>query len=252
MPYAYVFVTNTLRTNAWIRAAAVKPGNPSVVHHALIFQVVPGSVAQMLAQVEAIQGGLAGYFAGFVPGMKQVFYPAGTGKSLAARSILVFQMHYTPNGTATTDATEIGLYLTPDRPASELKTGAGYSTEIDIAPGDKLSRIVAEKTFATAVDLHELSPHMHFRGNSMRFDAFLPDGTTNTILNVPKYDFAWQALYRLAQPVRLPAGTRVRISGTFDNSRWNPFNPNPTARVNFGEQTSDEMFVGYMNYTEVR
>ena len=252
MPYAYLFVTNTLRTNAWIRAAAVKPGNRSVVHHALIFQVQPGTLSQMLAQVEAIRGGLSGYFAGFVPGMKQVFYPADTGKQLIARSILVFQMHYTPTGTATTDATEIGLYLRDTPPPAELKTGAGYTTALDIAPGDRRSRVVAERLFTTAVDLRELSPHMHFRGYSMRFDAVLPDGSIQTILNVPKYDFAWQALYRLTQPVRLPAGTRVRISGTFDNSRWNPFNPDPTARVGFGEQTSDEMFIGYMNYTEVR
>ena len=86
----------------------------------------------------------------------------------------------------------------------------------------------------------------------MRFEALLPDGTSQVLLNVPKYDFNWQALYRLSKPVRLPAGSRIRISGTFDNSRWNPFNPNAKARVGFGEQTDDEMFIGYVNYSEVR
>jgi hypothetical protein len=250
VPYSYLFVTNSLPTNRWIRAAAVRPGNPSVVHHALVFQVVPGTLSQMLAQVNAIQGGLAGYFAAFVPGMKQSFYPPGTGKLLAGRGILVFQMHYTPNGTATTDASEIGLYLSDRAPASELKTSAAYNTAIDIQPGQKGYRIQGERTFATAVDVRELSPHMHYRGNSMRFEAVLPDGSVRTLLNVPKYDFAWQALYRLAEPVRLPAGSRLRIQGTFDNSRWNPFNPNAASRVGFGEQTDDEMFIGYVNYTE--
>ena len=112
--------------------------------------------------------------------------------------------------------------------------------------------MVAERSFDKAVDVHELSPHMHFRGDSMRFEALLPDGSSQVLLNVPKYDFNWQALYRLSQPVRLPAGSRIRISGGFDNSRWNPFNPDAKSRVRFGEQTDDEMFIGYINYSEVQ
>ena len=250
VPYAYLFVTNTLPTNTWIRAAAVRPGNAAVVHHALIFQVTPGNVLQMLAQVQEIQGGLAGYFAAYVPGMKQAFYPPDTAKSLKGRSILVFQMHYTPYGVATSDQSEIGFYLQATPPRTELKTSAGYNTSLDIPPGQKDYRTTAERLFTGAVELRELSPHMHFRGNSMRFDAVLPDGTVRTLLNVPKYDFAWQAVYRLEEPVRLPAGSRLRLEGTFDNSRWNPFNPNPAARVRFGEQTADEMFIGYVNYTD--
>ena len=134
----------------------------------------------------------------------------------------------------------------------ELKTGAASSTAIDIPAGARDHRMVAERTFDTAIDVHELSPHMHFRGDSMRFEAILPDGTSRVLLNVPKYDFNWQALYRLAEPVRLPAGSRIRISGGFDNSRWNPFNPDAKSRVRFGEQTDDEMFIGYVNYSEVR
>jgi hypothetical protein len=111
--------------------------------------------------------------------------------------------------------------------------------------------MVAERSFDKAVDVHELSPHMHFRGDSMRYEAFLPDGSSQVLLNVPKYDFNWQALYRLAQPVRLPAGSRIQISGGFDNSRWNTFNPDAKSRVRFGEQTDDEMFIGYLNYSEV-
>ncbi len=252
MPYTYLFITNTLKTNAWIRAAAVKPGNRAVVHHALIFQVNPGSLASMFSQIAAIQGGLAGYFAGFVPGMKQVFYPERTGKKLVARSILVFQMHYTPNGSETTDTTELGLYLTSTPPDTELTTGAIYSTAISIAPGEKRNRIAAEKTFPTAIDVHELSPHMHYRGYAMRFEAVLPDGSSQVLLNVPKYDFAWQTLYRLEQPIRLPAGSKIKLTGAFDNSRFNPFNPNPAVQVKFGEQTGDEMFVGYLNYSVAR
>jgi hypothetical protein len=251
MPYAYVTVNNTLKTNAWLRAAVIRPGNRAVVHHALIFYIKAGSPSQMAADFLAIQGGLNGYYAGYVPGMDQREYPAGTAKYLPAGGTLVFQMHYTPNGKATTDATEMGLYLSPTPPAMELKTGAASSTAIDIPAGARNHRMVAERSFDKAVDVHELSPHMHFRGDSMRFEAFLPDGSSQVLLNVPKYDFNWQALYRLSQPVRLPAGSRIRISGGFDNSRWNFFNPDAKSRVRFGEQTDDEMFIGYINYSEV-
>jgi hypothetical protein len=251
MPYGYLSVTNTLKTNAWLRAAVIRPGNRTVVHHALIFYIKPGSIFQMLADFQAIQGGLNGFYAGYVPGMDQREYPAGTAKFLPAGGTFVFQMHYTPNGKATTDATEMGLYLSPTPPAMELKTGAANSTAIDIPAGARNHRMVAERFFDKAVDIHELSPHMHFRGDSMRFEALLPDGSSQILLNVPKYDFNWQALYRLSQPVRLPAGSRIRISGGFDNSRWNPFNPDAKSRVRFGEQTDDEMFIGYINYSEV-
>ncbi len=252
MPYAYVTVTNSLKTNAWLRAAVIRPGNRAVVHHALIFYIKAGSVLQMLADFQAIQGGLNGFYAGYVPGMDQREYPTGTAKFLPAGGTFVFQMHYTPNGKATSDATEMGLYLSATPPSMELKTGAANSTAIDIPAGARNHRMVAERSFDKAVDVHELSPHMHFRGDSMRFEAFLPDGSSQILLNVPKYDFNWQALYRLWKPVRLPAGSRLRISGGFDNSRWNPFNPDAQSRVRFGEQTDDEMFIGYVNYSEVQ
>ncbi len=86
----------------------------------------------------------------------------------------------------------------------------------------------------------------------MRFEAVLPDGSSQVLLNVPKYDFAWQTLYRLEQPIRLPAGSKIKLTGAFDNSRFNPFNPNPAVQVKFGEQTGDEMFVGYLNYSVAR
>jgi hypothetical protein len=249
IPYRNPLVANPLTNDVWLRAAVVKPGNRGVVHHALIFNSTNTNFIQILLETGA---GLSTFFAGYVPGMSPAEYPAGTGKLLRAGSTFLFQMHYTPNGTAATDVTELGLYFAAARPASELITGSAFSVRIDIPPGAKVQQPAVSTEFPKAVDIYEMSPHMHYRGDWMRYEAILPDGSRQILLNVPKYDFAWQALYRLEHPVRLPAGSRVELHGGYDNSRWNPFNPDPQARVSFGEQTDDEMFIGYINYVEVR
>ena len=244
VPYRYLIVMSPFPTDVWLRAAVVRPGNRKVVHHALIF------TGTSFADILQVQAGLGGFFAGYVPGMDQTEYPAGTGKLLKRGSFIIFQMHYTPVETAQTDATQIGLYVAATRPAKELKTGAAYTTSFTIPPGAGDAAVSAEKIFDRAVTIYEMSPHMHYRGKRMKFEAQLPDGTVDTLLNVPAYDFAWQAMYRFTEPRRYPAGTRIRVTGAFDNSVWNPFNPDPSASVTFGEQTSDEMFIGYLNYSE--
>jgi len=197
-----------------------------------------------------VQAGLGGFFAGYVPGMDQSLYPEGTGKLLKAGSFIIFQMHYTPVATAQTDETQSGLYLASAPPSKELKTGAAYDTSFVIPPGARDAAVAAQMNFTKPVTLYEMSPHMHCRGKRMRFEAVLPDGTVETLLNVPNYDFAWQSMYRLAEPRRLPAGSAVRLTGGFDNSPWNPWNPGPGSEVRFGEQTDEEMFIGYLNYSE--
>lgn len=244
VPYQYTFVASPFSTNVWLRAAVVRPGNRAVVHHALVF------TATSFADLLQVQGGLGGFFAGYVPGMEQAWYPEGTGKLLKRGSYIVFQMHYTPVGTAQTDETQIGLYLSATPPARELKTGAAYDTSFVIPPGARDAAVTAQTTFARPVTVYEMSPHMHYRGKRMRFEAVLPDGTVDTLLNVPHYDFAWQSMYRFSEPRRYPAGTTLRLVGGFDNSGANPWNPNPASEVRFGEQTDEEMFIGYMNYTE--
>jgi hypothetical protein len=241
IPYRYLLVKNPVPTNVWLRAATVRPGNREVVHHSLVFS------ASNAADFLQVMGGLGGFFAGYVPGSDPVEFPAGTGKLLKAGSYLVFQMHYTPNGKATTDRTEIGLYFAAQPPQRELVTTAAFDTEFSIPPGVRDHEVVAETVVPQNSLLYEMSPHMHYRGARMRFEALYPDGTAETLINIPGYEFAWQTLFRLAEPKRIPAGTRIRITGGFDNSADNPWNPDPLKTVLFGEQTSDEMLIGYLN-----
>jgi peroxiredoxin len=244
--YRYVTVATGTTGDKWLRAAVVKAGNRRSVHHALVFD---GTLLDVLLT----SGGLGGFFAGYVPGYEQTWFPEGTGKLLKSGTPLTLQMHYTATGQAETDATQVGLYYMSAPPPRELSTKAAANVTLSIPPGAKEYEREATFVASTTKDvmLYELNPHMHFRGKRFKFDALYPDGTSETLLSVPQYDFNWQSMYRLAQPKRLPAGTTIRVRGAFDNSAQNPANPNPRATVTFGEQTSDEMFIGYINYAEL-
>ena len=242
IPYQYFEVENPIQEDAWLRAAVVKPGNAKVLHHALIFVKYP----EHLKSIEPRQnGGTAGYFTGFVPGAEAVPFPEGTGKYLPKVTRIIFQIHYSPTGKAETDLTELGLYLLQSKPEWELRTRAATQTELLITPGERVHKTKATYTFRKEAVLHSLSPHMHVRGTSFKYDLVYPGGKTETILSVPRWDFNWQTLYRFSDPKKVPAGTELICSGTFDNSATNPSNPNPKQWVIFGEQTTDEMFIGY-------
>jgi hypothetical protein len=247
VPYRYLELKTTLPADTWLRAAVVKPGNLKVVHHCLVF------LGNRFEVFVLNGGGLAGFFAGYVPGMRAVEYPENTGKLLPQGQVITFQMHYTTSGAEETDETEIGLYTMAAAPPMPLLTKSAFNLDLKIPPGDPEYEREAEFTPSATQDvlLYEMSPHMHLRGARFKYEALYPDGTSEVLLSVPKYEFHWQTLYRLAQPKRLPAGTVIRCRGAFDNSAQNPENPDPAQLVRFGEQTDDEMFIGYLNYSEL-
>ena len=240
LDYRYLKVTTTFPTNAWLRAAVILPGNTRVVHHCLVYY---GS--------DSLFAGLAGFFAGYVPGYDPVAFPEGTGKLLPKSTELTFQMHYVTTGQPETDQTRIGLYVLPAPPSYELQTRSAPNIGFTIPPRASDLEATASYTFNKKALLYEMSPHMHLRGSRFRYEALYPDGTREVLLSVPHYEFHWQTLYRLAQPKLLPAGTRLLCTGAWDNSPQNTENPNPDAVVRFGEQTFDEMFIGYFNFAEV-
>ncbi len=242
--YRYLVVGNPFGRDVWLRAAVVSPGNARVVHHVLVFN------ATSFTDVLQIKAGLGGYFAAYVPGMAQGEYPAGTGKLLKKNAFMVFQMHYTVSGQPETDQTEVGLYLADGIPGKELRTAAAYTTTFTIPPGNPEYASAAEFQMPRDGLVYEFSPHMHYRGRSFRFEAVYPDSRREVLLNVPFYRFDWQTLYRLAEPKRLPAGTKIITTGTWDNSPRNPYNPDPSASVRFGEQSWEEMFIGYFNWSD--
>lgn len=173
-------------------------------------------------------------------------------KRIPARSKLIFQMHYTPNGKPQQDRSCIGLIFAP---ASEIKyevtTQKAANPRFRIPPGDPNHKVEANYTFDKDSLLLAMFPHMHLRGKSFRYTATYPDGHEEILLDVPHYDFNWQNAYELAEPKRIPAGTHIHCVAHFDNSPQNWANPDPSAAVRWGDQTWEEMMIGYFDCTPV-
>ncbi len=237
--YRYINVTTTFPSNVWLRAAVVRPGNRRVVHHCLVFE-----------GTNSLLRGLDGFFTGYVPGTEPDPFPPGTGKLLPAGRVLQFQMHYIATGQPETDQTELGLYVMPAPPTYPLQTKSAFNVSFTIPANAQDYAAEASYTFARKSRIYEMSPHMHFRGSRARYEV-VTNGVTNILLNVPKYSFDWQRNYRLVQPFDVPAGAVLRVKGAFDNSVFNASNPDPNATVRFGEQTYEEMFIGYFNFAEI-
>jgi hypothetical protein len=154
-------------------------------------------------------------------------------------------MHYTTSGRETVDATQIGLFLHDAPPTYVMSGGVAGQRRFIIPPGAKEHKLRGEQVIEKDAYLYQMTPHMHFRGKYMSYTAEYPDGSTELLLSVPKYDFNWQFSYRLDEPLFLPAGSKLIAEGAMDNSDRNLGNPDPTRPVFFGLQTMHEMFFGF-------
>ena len=246
IPYKYSFVQTRLKEDKWVRAIEIRPGVREVVHHILVFVRYP---LKRLREQPRIDGGLFyGYFGVMVPGERPMIYPEGQGKVLPAGSVLIFQIHYTAIGKEHEDRTSVGMKFWDKPPENEILTRGIVNKRIRIPPGAADHREDARFTLRHGARILGFLPHMHVRGKSFRYVAEYPDGREEILLDVPKYDFNWQLFYRLKEPKRVPEGTKIRAIARYDNSKDNPANPDPSAQVRFGDQTWDEMLIGYMDF----
>ncbi len=243
MPYQTATIETTFAEDRWVRALEVQPTAREVVHHVLIFAQ---SGAGRRFEGEDNESG--GFFAAYVPGNDHVIWPAGFAKRLPAGAKLRFQIHYTPNGTATRDQIKLGLIFAKEPPEHIVHVAGISDHRLNIPPGAAHHPESAVIPIPADVKLLAFMPHMHVRGSAFRYEAILPDGTVRTLLDVPRYDFNWQLSYRYAEPPTLPRGSKLRATGWFDNSANNPANPDPTKTVRWGPQTFDEMMLGYVEY----
>ena len=188
---------------------------------------------------------------GYVPGNSTRVFPEGTAMRLPAGASLVFQMHYTTIGEATTDRTRLGLIFTKDRPAVVLNGSALANGSLHIPAGASNHQVDAEMTVNRDVRLYSMTPHTHVRGKRWAYEAIYPDGRKETILSVPNYDFEWQHEYVFREPLNLPKGAKIHATAWYDNSKANKSNPDATSDVWWGDQTWEEMMFTALTFSVV-
>jgi hypothetical protein len=261
MDYQYVIIPTGFKEDRWVQMLEVRPTDRGVVHHIIaylrepgsnyfkdqkpgVFFVAPPPKADEKTDTSALP---SDFLVGYAPGQPAEILQPGEGKLIKAGSDIVFEVHYTPNGTATTDQTKLGLVFAKSPPKERVLTLSASNGTFKIPPGDPNYQVDASFEVKKDVTLVALHPHMHARGKSFEYRLIFPGGKKETLLSVPVYNWHWQLWYNLTDPIALPKGTKIECTAHFDNSPNNPENPDPTKSVIWGQQSWDEMMVGFFN-----
>lgn len=242
LEYEYFIVDPGFTEDRWLKACECRPGNRSVVHHINVF-ILPPELDNTFLRDQLTNRLLDGY----APGFRHEPLPEGMASRVRAGSRFVFQMHYTPVGTPQEDLSYMGvIFADEEKVEQSVEMPLAFNAEFAIPPGASDHEVKSMYELKTDATLFAMIPHMHLRGKSFRYEALHIDGTTEVLLHVPRYDFNWQSTFQLTEPIELPAGTIVECTAVFDNSEDNLANPDPTVTVTWGDQTTDEMMIGYL------
>jgi hypothetical protein len=273
IPYQYIAVPSGLTEDKWVQTAEVRPGNRAVVHHIQAHAIPPSSPAaknlgefldadaidqRVIDRTEkALAGGpmpnqfdsgLGGeYIQGYTPGATPLDIKPGQAKLIKAGSVILFQLHYTSAGAAGDDRSRVGLIFAKEPPKERVHTVNVQNFAFDIPPMVDNYPVYARARLVRDMKIVTFRPHMHFRGKDFEYRAIYPTGESEILMRVPHWDFNWQMTYYLESPKVLPKGTIIEVVGHYDNSPNNPFNPDPKARVVYGEQTWNEMLGGLID-----
>lgn len=247
VPYKYFRTETNFEEDVWISAAECLPGNPKVVHHIIMFVQSPNGDGNF-ARGEVSEGD-GGFLDAFAPGgVPQIMKP-GQARKIPAGSSLIWQMHYTPTGKTEVDRSKFGIKFATGPITHEIATGSAVNFNFSIPPNESNYRVESEVKFPQGGTLFALAPHMHYRGKDFDYTVVYPNGDEEKILSVPNYDFNWQTTYHLKEPMVLPPGTKIECVAHFDNSADNPYNPDPSKTVTWGDQTWEEMMIGFFHYS---
>ncbi len=259
--YTYEIVPTGFTQDRWVQMSEVRPSARNHVHHAVVYIRRPHSswlqdapvgvpfTASTLTNPEDRRGAhftTADLLLVYAPGSSPDSWPEGLAKFIPAGSDLVFQMHYTTNGHAASDQTSIGLVFAKHPPRQRVLTLQLNRHGLMIPPHADNFEVEVEGTLPNDCTLLSFFPHMHLRGKRFEYNLIHPDGRAETLLRV-NWDFYWQLSYRLAEPRFLKAGSKLQAIAWYDNSANNPHNPDPNATVVWGEQTWNEMMVGFFD-----
>ncbi len=255
--YTYVILPTGFTEDKWVQMAEARPSDRAVMHHVIAFIRPPGSrwlkdgepgVPFIPKKGRSAEDQIPPeLLVGYAPGLPPTECLPGQAKLVKAGSDIVLQLHYTPNGKAGSDQTKIGLTFAKGEVKERVMTMNAMNVFLKIPPGDPNYESRAQTTLKQDVKLVNLMPHMHYRGKDFEYRAVYPTGETQVLLNVPKYDFNWQLAYVLQDQLVLPKGTRIECTAHHDNSANNKYNPDPTKEVRWGDQTWEEMMIGWFD-----
>ena len=260
--YQYIVIPSGFTEDKWIQAVEVRPSNRAIVHHAVVYLREPGSkwMADAKPGIPYVPPNLtpSSRFANllgasndlltvYTPGMVPDIWKPGQAKQVKAGTDFVLQMHYTVNGKDTKDQTSIGLVFAAGEPTERIVTTAAVNNRFDIPAGDGNYKAEATVPVVNPMTMISLFPHMHLRGKSFQYDLIYPTGETKTILRVDHWDLNWQLSYKLAEPIQLTPGMKVKATAWWDNSANNPSNPDASKEVKWGDQSWEEMLVGFFD-----
>ena len=241
--YQYFTVDPGWTEDKFICATEARPDNIPIVHHIIVYVVPPNSDEKNSKGRYMLVG--------YAPGSLPQILDQGIAIPVLAGSKLIFEMHYTPNGSEQLDRSYIGLkFMKKQDVKKTLGGGHAINTKFEIPPGANHHTVTAEYQSPRDQLLLQMTPHMHLRGKAFKFEAIYPDGAQEILLDVPRYDFNWQLNYNLAEPKLIPQGTRILCTAAYDNSENNLVNPDPTVPVHWGDQSWNEMMIGFMSFVE--
>ncbi len=263
--YKYFEMPTNFTEDKWVQAIEVRPGVRGVVHHILVFcrepnptplpgafiPVVPkpplreGKPVDPNAALARVRGVL---IATTAPGTNAMTFQPGSAVHIKAGSTLSFQVHYTANGTAAQDTSSVGMIFAKQPPQQEVRNSAFINATFTLEPGEENKAVDSAIEFTQDSHIVALFPHTHLRGKSWEYRMVYPDGRSEVVLSVPKYDFNWQTYYTFTQPLAAPKGARLEATAHYDNSVNNPSNPDPKVAVHWGEQTWQEMQYSGITY----
>jgi hypothetical protein len=267
IPYKYFAVPTNFTEDKYVQFAEIRAGDRTHVHHVIVSVRYPGTAPLPVAgeitpearrpatgnsnannQTRSAEDS-DGRLVGWAPGEAPLILRPGHAKLIRKGSVLVFQVHYTTNGEASKDRTSVGLIFSKVPIEKRVITAGAVARNLVIPPGDPHYESTASFVFKEDSHIDSLHPHMHVRGKDFLYRLVYPDGTSKILLSVPRFDFGWQLTYFLKEPIAAPKDSRLEVIAHHDNSAKNKFNPDPTKEVRWGDQTWDEMMIGYLDYT---
>lgn len=244
--YRHQKIQLNLPEGKWLAGVTIVPGNPKTVHHSTLASTSKPRLVVDRPERQWIDNLIAVVASGT---SKSTIFPEGSGIFIDNDNALILQTHYVTTGKEEEDVTKIHLYYHKEKPEKQYFSLGVFSDDFKIKPYKQYTPAIAEDKITEDVYVHSIFPHMHFRGKEMKITATKPDGEVVDLISVPDFNFNWQLVFNYTAPIRLPKGTIIRAEGVFDNSFQNPLNPDPSKEVIFGYQSSDEMFMGLVNYT---